>query len=122
MSYIYCKIWVIVMSVLRAQKKKKISSIHKYLKINQKSTQLSGKAWLGVQDGEGAGLNKNMHGSVGPGGFHGGVCVHENSVLMLKYFLKRLFIRESNPPLLVLCCKHHPFKETELEETLRNDD
>lgn len=91
--------------------RKKNSSIHKYLKTKQKSTLLSGKAWLGVQDGEGAGLNKNMHGSVGPGGFNGGVCVHENGVLILKYFLKRLFIRESNLSLLVLCWKPTPFRK-----------
>lgn len=72
------------MSVLREQKKK--SSRHQYLKTTLKSTLSSGRAWLGVQDREGEGLNKNMHGSVGPSGFRGGACVHENSVLVLKIF------------------------------------
>lgn len=65
----------------------KISSRHKYLKkTTQKSTLPSERAWPGVQDWEGAGLNKNMHCSVGPGWFSGGACVHEKSVLVLKIF------------------------------------
>lgn len=80
-----------------AKKIKKISSRRKYLKTTQKSTLPSGRAWLGVQDGEGAGMNKNMHGSVGPGGFNEGARVHENSVLVLKIFPQEIIHQGAQP-------------------------
>lgn len=64
-------------------------------------------------------MNSMLH-SLVPGGFSGGICVPENTVLFLKYFLKRLFTRESKLSLPVPCCKHNLIQETELEEMLRN--
>lgn len=54
------------------------------------------------------------------GGFSGGICVFENIVLFLKYFFKRLFIREFKFFFFVLCCKYNLIQEIELEEMLRN--
>lgn len=73
MSYTYCKIWVIVLSVLRVQKITNFLSRGKYLKTNQKSNH---GCWECVGRRE-QGVSKNLFGSVGPGGLSAGsvVCI-----------------------------------------------
>lgn len=81
----------------------------------------AGRFWLGVQDGEETGWIRtclvlwvqvdSMESFV-----------YENLFYFKIYFHKRQFTRGCNLSLFVLCCKHNPIQETDLEEMLTDKD
>lgn len=121
MSYIWCKIWIIVLSVLRVQKNHKFFNQDINILKQKKQLCVLGEFDSGCRMGRGQGLSKNMLDSMGPGSFNGEfVCMRTVFYFFKKYIHKRLFTREFNLFFLVLWWKHDPIQETELEVMLRN--